>query len=45
MKAMLIANFSLRKLSYTAACTPHEVTFVDFRVNGEVLKSTAEHSG
>jgi hypothetical protein len=45
MKPMLVANFSLRNLSYDAVCTPHEVTFADFRVNGEVLKSAAEHSG
>lgn len=45
MKPVLIANFSLRKLSYSAVCTPHEVTFADFRVDGEVLKSAAEHSG
>lgn len=45
MKPMLVANFSLRNLSYAAVCTPHEVSFADFRVDGEVLKSAAEHSG
>jgi hypothetical protein len=45
MKPMLIANFSLRNLSYRAACTPHEITLLDFKVDGEVLKSTAEHPG
>lgn len=45
MKPMLLANFSLRNLSYDASCTPHELTFADFRVNGEVLKSAVEHAG
>jgi len=45
MKPMLLANFSLRNLSYDASCTPYEETFADFRVNGEVLKSAAEHAG
>jgi len=45
MKPIITANFSLRNLSYDAACTPHQVTYLDFRVKGEVLKSPVEHSG
>ncbi len=45
MKPMLIASFSFQKLSYDATCTPHQVTFADFRVDGEVLKSAQEHDG
>jgi len=45
MKPMLTANFSLRALEYSTSCTPHEVTFADFRVKGEVLKAGPEHAG
>jgi hypothetical protein len=45
MKPMLTANFSLRALDYSTSCTPHEVTFADFRVKGEVLKADPEHAG
>jgi hypothetical protein len=45
MKPMLTANFSLRALEYSTSCTPHEVTFADFRVKGEVLKADPEHAG
>jgi hypothetical protein len=45
MKPMLTANFSLRALDYSTSCTPHEVTFADFRVRGEVLKADPEHAG
>jgi hypothetical protein len=45
MKPMLTANFSLRALDYSTRCTPHEVTFADFRVKGEVLKADPEHAG
>jgi hypothetical protein len=45
MKPMLTANFSLRALDYSTSCTPHEVTFADFRVKGEVLKAEPEHAG
>jgi hypothetical protein len=45
MKPMLTANFSLRALDYSTSCTPHEVTFADFRVKGEVLKADPEHTG
>ena len=45
MKPMLMANFSLRALDYSATCTPHEVTFADFRIKGEVLKADPEHAG
>jgi hypothetical protein len=45
MKPMLTANFSLRALDYSTSCTPHEVTFADFRVNGEVLKTDPAHAG
>ena len=50
MKPTLLATFSLRNVSYEASCTPHQVTFADFHVKGEVLKvpeglkSGAEHS-
>jgi hypothetical protein len=44
MRPMLTKNFSLRDLAYNANCTPHQVSFADFRVQGEVLKSAAEHS-
>ena len=45
MKPMLTANFSLRALEYSTSCTPHEVTFADFRVKGEVLRTNPEHAG
>jgi hypothetical protein len=45
MKPLLVANFSFQNLSYDTACTPHELTFNDFRVNGEVLKLTQGHDG
>jgi hypothetical protein len=45
MKPVLTANFSLRALDYSTSCTPHEVSFADFRVNGEVLKADPEHAG
>jgi len=45
MKPMLTADFSLRALDYSTSCTPHEVTFADFRVKGEVLKAGPEHAG
>ena len=45
MKPMLTANFSLRALDYSTTCTPHEVTFADFRIKGEVLKADPEHAG
>jgi hypothetical protein len=45
MKPMLTANFSLRALDYSTSCTPHEVTFADFRIKGEVLKADPEHAG
>ena len=45
MKPMLTANFSLRALDYSTTCTPHEVTFADFRVKGQVLKADPEHAG
>jgi hypothetical protein len=45
MKPLLLANFSTRNLSYDASCTPHQVTFADFRIQGEVLKGPAEHPG
>jgi hypothetical protein len=45
MKSMLTANFSLRSLDYSTTCTPHEVTFADFRIKGEVLKADPEHAG
>jgi hypothetical protein len=44
MRATLTSNFSLRGLAYNATCTPHQVSFADFRVQGEALKSLAEHS-
>jgi hypothetical protein len=45
LKPLLTANFSLRALDYSTSCTPHEVTFADFRVQGEVLMSGSEHAG
>lgn len=45
MKPMLVASFSFQNLSYDTACTPHELTFNDFRVNGEVLQLAREHDG
>jgi hypothetical protein len=38
-------DFSLRRLDYSASCTPHQLSIADFRVQGEVLKSSAAHSG
>lgn len=45
MKPMLTTNFSLRALDYRTSCTPHEVSFADFRVNGQVLKADPGHAG
>ncbi|HEY3809685.1 MAG TPA: hypothetical protein VGL50_07095 [Steroidobacteraceae bacterium] len=45
MKSVLTDAFSFQNLSYETSCTPHEVTFNDFRVKGEVLKSPQEHKG
>jgi hypothetical protein len=45
MKPVLTDAFSFQSLSYETACTPHEVTFADFRVKGQVLKSPLEHTG
>jgi hypothetical protein len=44
MRATLTKNFSLRGLAYNANCTPHQLSLADFRVQGEALKSLAEHS-
>ncbi len=40
MQPMLTKDFSLRGLDYSVGCTPHQLTIADFRVHGEVLKST-----
>ena len=45
MRPVLVPNFSWRNLDYSTSCTPHEITLLDFRVNGEVLKSTAKDAG
>jgi hypothetical protein len=45
MKPVLTDAFSFQNLSYEASCTPHQVTFADFRVKGDVLKSPQEHKG
>lgn len=45
MKPIVTANFSYQDLSYESACTPHQVSLVDFRVHGKVLKATREHAG
>jgi hypothetical protein len=45
LKPLVTANFSSRALNYSTTCTPHEVTFADFRVQGEVLKTGSEHTG
>lgn len=37
MRALIVGNFSWRGLDYQVACTPHELTWIDFRVRGELL--------
>ena len=45
MRPMLTHNFSWRGLAYSTSCTPHELSYADFRMQGEVLKSSAGHAG
>jgi hypothetical protein len=45
MRPVLVSNFSWRNLDYRTSCTPHEITLLDFRVHGEVLKSSAKDAG
>lgn len=45
MHKLLTQNFSLRNLAYSATCTPHAESLLDFRVRGEVLKATAGRPG
>jgi hypothetical protein len=45
VQPMLTRDFSLRSLDYSVACTPHQLSIADFGVRGEVLKSSAAHSG
>jgi len=40
MQPMLTQNFSLRSLQYSVGCTPHQLSIADFRVQGEVLKTS-----
>jgi hypothetical protein len=40
MQPMLTQNFSLRSLDYSVSCAPHQVSMADFRVQGEVLKTS-----
>jgi hypothetical protein len=45
MKQTLTQNFSWRGLDYSTSCTPHAVSLLDFRLQGEVLKSNPGHAG
>jgi hypothetical protein len=45
MQPVLTRDFSLRGLDYSVGCTPHQLSIADYRVQGEVLKSSAAHSG
>jgi hypothetical protein len=45
LKPVLTANFSFQDLSYATACTPHQLSLEDFRVNGKVLKPLQGHAG
>jgi hypothetical protein len=40
MQPMLTHDFSLRNLDYSVGCTPHQLSIADFRVQGEVLKTS-----
>jgi hypothetical protein len=40
MQPMLTKSFSLRSLNYSVGCTPHQLSIADFRVQGEVLKTS-----
>jgi hypothetical protein len=40
MQPMLTKYFSLRSLNYSVGCTPHQLSIADFRVQGEVLKTS-----
>jgi hypothetical protein len=41
IKPILTQYFSFRDLAYDTSCTPHDVTLLDFRIAGEVLKSAS----
>jgi len=45
LKPLVTANFSVRSFNYSTSCTPHQVTMIDFRVQGEVLKPDRGHEG
>ncbi|HEY6451826.1 MAG TPA: hypothetical protein VIX87_04445 [Steroidobacteraceae bacterium] len=45
MRSVLTKSFTLRNLAYETHCTPHELSFADYSVTGQVLKTAAAHSG
>jgi hypothetical protein len=45
LKPMVTANFPVRAFDYSTSCAPYQVSYVDFRVKGEVLKADHGHSG
>lgn len=44
LKPLVTANFPVRSFNYEANCAPYQVSYIDFRVKGEVLKADRGHT-
>ncbi len=45
LKAVVTTNFPARSFAYNTNCAPYQVSLIDFRIQGEVLKADREHAG
>jgi len=45
LKPLVTGNFPVRSFDYSTSCAPYQVSMIDFRVRGEVLKANRGHDG